>query len=107
MNTLADRNLVSIPALRLSQMRSPIWTKPSGPHEAAPGRHYLHLSFAEKVYWWKSPQADLAVGEKLIHDCGYPRHDPGLADAKQDEFLANGEIRLRRFPPVNLLGEAE
>ncbi|MBI2928829.1 MAG: hypothetical protein HYY24_24465 [Verrucomicrobia bacterium] len=44
---------------------------------------YLHracLFFREKPYPWKSPQADLAAAEKLIHDCGYRRRAPELAD---------------------------
>jgi hypothetical protein len=31
----------------------------------------------------KSPQADLAVAEKLINDCGHHRPDEELADAKR------------------------
>ena len=45
--------------------------------------HRARLFFREKPYPWKSPQDDLAAAEKLIHDCGYHRHDQELADAKQ------------------------
>jgi len=45
--------------------------------------HRARLFFREKVYPWKSPQADLAAAEKLINDCGYHRRDQELADAKR------------------------
>ncbi|MEK7677280.1 MAG: hypothetical protein AAB676_15735 [Verrucomicrobiota bacterium] len=47
-----------------------------------PGRQ-ARLFFRAKPYPWKSPQDDLAAAEKLIHDCGYHRRDPELADAKK------------------------
>ena len=53
---------------------------------AAPGRHHLYRArrfFREKTYPWKSPQADLAAAEKLIHGCGCHRPDQELAAAKR------------------------
>lgn len=67
-----------------------------GHNAAAPGRHPPHakaelrMSNAEedreKLYPWKSPQADLAAAGNLINPAlrdGYHRRDPELADAKQ------------------------
>jgi hypothetical protein len=45
--------------------------------------HRARLFFRENPYPWKSPQADLAAGEKLINDCGCNRRDEELADAKR------------------------
>ena len=53
------------------------------------------LGFASKLRWSfprppllsqetaKSPAADLAAADKLIHACGYHRRDEELADAKR------------------------
>jgi len=75
-----------------------------GHNAAAPGRHPPHakaelrMSNAEedreKLYPWKSPQADLAAVEKLINDCGYHRRDPELADAWQ-AILGSQQPRSR------------
>jgi hypothetical protein len=45
--------------------------------------HRSRLFFREKHCPWTSPQANLATGEKIIHDCGCHRRNLELADAKQ------------------------
>ena len=76
---------------RLGRSMGPCRTRPNALHMADIHLHRARLFFREQPYPWKSPQADLAAAEKLIHDCDYHRRDEELTDAKRRPSVRKNE----------------